>query len=332
MYQPLELARFTISEFERGLEGIGAEEARVRLKKADGSEMNAVSWAVAHIARHWLARTRPRQQLDFRPQDPTNPPPLTDALAWLAEGKALVERTLGDVDSQVLSQTGEGERENRGTALLRAVLHTWFHTGEINAIRQLLGHAEIGFVGNAKGNLEWRGGAGVLGGYRPEELARFAISEFERGLEGLNADEWSVRTAKRDGTEMNAISWTVAHVATHWLFDAALMTGERMQGGSRGFFGRGADPTPPSHEESRALMAEARSRTEGWLPSVSDELLSAKRDIGPQADENLGTQLMRAVLHTWFHIGEINAVRQQLGHAEIAFVGQMAGALEWRSG
>ena len=39
---------------------------------------------------------------------------------------------------------------------------------------------------------------------------------------------------------------------------------------------------------------------------------------------------MRAVLHTWFHAGEINAVRQMLGHAEIPFVGEMLGSIEWR--
>ncbi len=46
--------------------------------------------------------------------------------------------------------------ENVGTALMRATLHTWFHTGEISAIRQMLGHPEIAFVGNMLGNLEWK--------------------------------------------------------------------------------------------------------------------------------------------------------------------------------
>jgi hypothetical protein len=46
--------------------------------------------------------------------------------------------------------------ESVGTFMLRTVLHTWSHTGEINAIRQMLGHAEIPFVGTLVGNLEWR--------------------------------------------------------------------------------------------------------------------------------------------------------------------------------
>ena len=40
---------------------------------------------------------------------------------------------------------------------MRATLHTWFHTGEINAMRQMLGHAEIQFVGTMPGQLEYSG-------------------------------------------------------------------------------------------------------------------------------------------------------------------------------
>ncbi len=39
-----------------------------------------------------------------------------------------------------------------------ATLHSWFHTGEVNAIRQLLGHPEIFFTGPLEGRLEWRDG------------------------------------------------------------------------------------------------------------------------------------------------------------------------------
>jgi predicted site-specific integrase-resolvase len=46
--------------------------------------------------------------------------------------------------------------------------------------------------------------------------------------------------------------------------------------------------------------------------------------------ESIGTAIMRATLHTWFHAGEINAVRQMLGHAEMPFVGAMLGRLEWQ--
>ena len=187
----------------------------------------------------------------------------------------------------------------------------------------------VAFLGDITEHREWRDAAGQADSYRPAELARFAISEFERGLEGLTAEDAMARLDKADGTQTNSITWTMGHVATGWLFDHALMTGERFQFGERVFFGPGADPTPPTFEEMRAMLAKANALTEKWLPGATDELLSSKRDFGPQASENLGTQLMRAVLHTWFHIGEINATRQMLGHPEIQFVGRMVGRLEY---
>ena len=130
---------------------------------------------------------------------------------------------------------------------------------------------------------------------------------------------------------MNAISWIVGHVNTHWLFEYGLMTEDPMPTVDRFYMGEGADLTPPPLADVRETLTQATALTEGWLLNADDALLSSKRDFGPLSDENLGTQLMRAVLHTWFHTGEINAVRQMLGHAEIPFVGQMMGNLEWRS-
>ena len=331
MYRPNELARFALAEFRRGLEDLTDEEARTRMRKADGSEMNAISWTAGHIAGHWLNRPEQLQQFAPGSGDPT-PPPLDEMQAALDEAKTATEIWLPTADDSLLSSEPDNLRgESVGTGVMRAVLHTWFHIGEINAVRQLLGHDEIGFVGDITEHLEWRGGGGVDKGYRPDELARFAISEFARGLEGLTAEEAQSRIAKAGGGEMNAISWIVGHVNTHWLFGYVLMTKKPMPALDRLYFGAGADPTPPPLADVRETLAEATALTQAWLANVDDALLSSKRDFGPLPDENLGTQLMRAVLHTWFHTGEINAVRQMLGHAEIPFVGEMLGSLEWRS-
>ena len=166
MYQPLELARFALSEFERGLEGVTDEEARRRMTKADGTEMNAISWTVGHIAGHWLSvaayaeqEERPSQVKRFLGPDADGTPlPLTDALKLLDDAKKSID-WLGSADDSLLSSSPAGyllSRESVGTNVMRAVLHTWFHTGEINAVRQMLGHAEIPFVGRLIGNLEWR--------------------------------------------------------------------------------------------------------------------------------------------------------------------------------
>ena len=43
----------------------------------------------------------------------------------------------------------ERMESNIGTMLRRSTYHYWFHTGEANAIRQLLGHANVPeFVGD----------------------------------------------------------------------------------------------------------------------------------------------------------------------------------------
>ena len=155
--------------------------------------------------------------------------------------------------------------------------------------------------------------------YRPNELARFALAEFRRGLEDLTDEEARTRMRKADGSEMNAISWTAGHIAGHWLNRP-----EQLQQFAPG----SGDPTPPPLDEMQAALDEAKTVTDIWLPTADDSLLSSKPDN--LHGESVGTGVMRAVLHTWFHIGEINAIRQQLGHAEIAFVGRMAGALKWR--
>ena len=132
---------------------------------------------------------------------------------------------------------------------------------------------------------------------------------------------------------MNAISWTVGHITGHWLLLAAYARQEEQPTGPVRFFGAAADPTPPPLNDVLKLLDEAKASID-WLSKADDELLSTLREgyaVGRNKQESVGTVLMRATLHTWFHIGEINAVRQMLGHPPIPCVGQMAANLEWRS-
>lgn len=145
------------------------------------------------------------------------------------------------------------------------------------------------------------------------------MTEFERGLQGLSDEDARRRLTKADGSEMNAISWTVCHIAGHWLNRPSRMA--RYASGSK-------NPEPPSLEDALALLAEAKGFTETWIPDAKPEFLASKPDA--LGGESVGTGVMRAVLHTWFHAGEINAIRQMLGHEEIGFVGQMLGKLEWQ--
>ncbi len=178
--------------------------------------------------------------------------------------------------------------------------------------------------------------------YHPIELARFALSEFERGLVGLTDEEARTRLTKADGTQMNAISWIIAHVGQHWLSVRSLARLERRPSGLRPFrSGAPADPTPPPLSDVLKLLHDAKASID-WIANADPALMATTREDIVKADattaqidlglpnESVGTALMRAVLHTWFHIGEINAVRQMLGHPEIFFVGRLVGNLEWR--
>lgn len=156
--------------------------------------------------------------------------------------------------------------------------------------------------------------------FRTDELAAFTIDEFRRNLEGLSDDDALIRIPKDDGTQMNAISWIVQHIASHWINVHAQGRGEAFRTDTL----PPRDGTPPAYQHALALLDEG-ARILDWLPGAPDEALSRVSHRG----ETVGQFLLRAVLHSWFHIGEINAVRQHLGHPAVDFVGDFGGRLDW---
>ena len=124
----------------------------------------------------------------------------------------------------------------------------------------------------------------------------------------------------------------MSHIAGHWLGVATYAKGEEYPDELLRFSGPQADPTPPPLDESLGLLADAKQSLD-WIATADDTLLSTTREeLRLSASHgNVGTALMRVTLHTWYEIGEVNAVRQMLGHAPISFVGPMIGKLEWRS-
>ncbi len=157
--------------------------------------------------------------------------------------------------------------------------------------------------------------------YRADEFAEFAIAEFRRGLAGLTEEEARFRPEKADGTRMNAISWTVQHIADHWLNVARAARDLPLERRSPP-----SDGTPPDYADALTML-EAAASDLGWVAQASDEAMS--RTLRELRGESVAMFLARAVQHSWFHIGEINAVRQLLGHPEIIFVGDLDGRLDW---
>jgi len=159
--------RFTRSEWIRALEGISNRDARHLFEP-----MNCISWMIGHLAWHeqlyWLKAAQGRlvvpelEELAARGK-PTSTPELEEMWeAWRAVTSAS-EEYLDTLTTELLQEhyvwEGRPLFESIGTMLRRVTYHYWYHIGESQAIRQLLGHTELP---------EFVGEIGVQGPYHPE--------------------------------------------------------------------------------------------------------------------------------------------------------------------
>lgn len=158
--------RFARSEFQRGLEGLGDEDAAQRLLP-----MNSISWMIGHLAWHerrlWLTQAqgiRPVPAVDaFGYGKPASTPSLE---AVQRDWRTLVAAADPYLDTLTTSQLedfwerdGRRFRESIGTSLRRITYHYWYHTGESQAVRQVLGNT---------GLVDFVGDIGDEAPYRPE--------------------------------------------------------------------------------------------------------------------------------------------------------------------
>lgn len=154
--------RFARAEFQRGLRGITAEDAIHRVEP-----MNSLSWIVGHLAwqeqLYWLTHAQgltPAPEVNVCASgQPAATPPLDEMLEGWRRVTEEADTFLDDLDSAGLTEhtlrrtaPHEPYKESVGTRLLRTTYHYWYHTGETQVIRQLLGHRRLGeFVGNIGG-------------------------------------------------------------------------------------------------------------------------------------------------------------------------------------
>ena len=156
--------RFTRSEFVRALEGVTDEEARRRFLP-----MNCISWMIGHLAwqeqRYWLTRAAgkilvPEVNVLAASGGPSSTPPLDEMWqAWRTiteAGDPFLDSLTTEMMPTYMRATGEPDGETIGTRLHRTTYHYWYHTGESQAIRQMLGHTNLPqFVGDMEGEGEY---------------------------------------------------------------------------------------------------------------------------------------------------------------------------------
>jgi hypothetical protein len=157
--------RFTRSEWLRGLAGVAGDEATQHF-----GPMNCISWTVGHMAWHeqrsWLQRPQamiliPALNELFAYGAPMSAPPLADMLdAWHTVTKA-ADAFLDALTSVTLQNelllNGEPVGQTIGSALRRVTYHYWYHIGEVQAMRQMLGHKNLPeYVGDIETEAPYR--------------------------------------------------------------------------------------------------------------------------------------------------------------------------------
>jgi len=157
--------RFTRREWLRALKDVTDDDARRRFLP-----MNCISWMIGHLAWHeqlyWLQLGQGRiivPELDglVGRLRPASTPPL--AAMWAAWHAVTQEAdpyldTLSTA-SLLDHYTWEGRpaQQTIGTMLQRVIYHYWYHIGESQAVRQLLGHTDLPeFVGDIQAGGPYR--------------------------------------------------------------------------------------------------------------------------------------------------------------------------------
>jgi uncharacterized damage-inducible protein DinB len=160
MPHPLVLQlRFTRSELMRAIAGVSEDDAQRRIMP-----MNSISWCVGHLAsqeqRYWflLAQerlVRPDLHQLYNYGAPAHTPALGEIVQTWQEITRAADPWLDTLTSEELvasrtftSPAGQPFKRSLGSLLQRVLYHYWYHTGEIMAIRQQLGHTSLPeFVG-----------------------------------------------------------------------------------------------------------------------------------------------------------------------------------------
>ncbi len=143
--------KFVRGEFRKGFNGVSEEDGSKRLLP-----MNSISWIVGHLAWHeqyyWLMRAQgktliPRLNDLTAFGSPASQPSLKEMIQYWEEVTKAVDPYLENWGEEDLIKNlvvnGKELPFNQGTMLSRVIYHYWYHNGEMQAIRQLMGHTGL---------------------------------------------------------------------------------------------------------------------------------------------------------------------------------------------
>ena len=142
---------FARSEFKKGFNGISEKDGGKRLMP-----VNSIGWIVGHLAWHeqyyWMTRAQEKilvpeiiDQLGFR--RPASTPSLKKMILYwekITRGSDdyLYQLKESDLLDHMIVE-GRKLHFNIGTMISRVIYHYWYHNGEMQALRQLMGHSDL---------------------------------------------------------------------------------------------------------------------------------------------------------------------------------------------
>ncbi len=140
---------------------------------------------------------------------------------------------------------------------------------------------------------------------------RFTRNEWLRGLANISDEDGS-----RHFGPMNCIGWTVGHLAWHehryWLERAQ---GKLLYPVLNETYAYGAPMSTPRLHETLEMWQAVTQAADPFLDTLtSDLLLSDLLLKGKPVGQSIGSAMRRMTYHYWYHPGEIQAIRQMLGH------------------
>jgi DinB superfamily len=157
---------------------------------------------------------------------------------------------------------------------------------------------------------------------------RFTRSEWLRGLENISEENGASHFGR-----MNCISWTVGHLA--WHEQRSFL--QRPQNiilfpKLNEVFAYGAPMSTPSLMEMLETWHTITQAADAYLDSLTTELLLSDLLLNGEAvGQTRGSALRRITYHYWYHIGEIQAIRQMLEHKDLPeYVGDIEGEAPYR--
>jgi len=157
---------------------------------------------------------------------------------------------------------------------------------------------------------------------------RFTRSEWLHGLEGVSEEEGA-----RHFGQMNSISWTVGHLT--WHEQRTFL--QRPQDiilfpHLNDIFAFGAPMSTPSFGEMLEIWKTVTKAADPYLDSLTTVFLLTELPVnGKSVGQTRGDALRRITYHYWYHIGEIQAIRQMLEHKDLyQYVGNIEGEAPYR--